>query len=110
ELFLWVQVLHSMDVPARRDLMFSLVSSLTLITAGAVLSVSLSFAPWLVVWAVAALVSLVLAYRRQLDALPGLRGPGAAVADRPAGLVRPVVAVVAVVALLGTGALLVVPA
>jgi transglutaminase-like putative cysteine protease len=114
ELFLWVQVLHSMDVPARRDLMFSLASSLTLVTAGGVLSVSMGFAPWLVVWAVAALTSLVLAYRRQLDALPALAGAGAGAgptpAERTASLVRPVVAVVAVVTLLGTGALLVVPA
>jgi transglutaminase-like putative cysteine protease len=112
ELFLWVQVLHSMDVPARRDLMFSLASSLTLVTAGGVLSVSMGFAPWLVVWAVAALASLVLAYRRQLDVLPALGGTGAAAtaAEGLAHVVRPVAAVVAVVALLGTGTLLVVPA
>jgi protein-glutamine gamma-glutamyltransferase len=109
ELFLWVQVLHSMDVPARRDLMFSLVSSLTLVTAGGVLSVSLGFAPWIAVWAVAALTSLVLAYRRELAVLPAL-GPTTGRAERPTTLVRPVLAVVAIVALLGTGTLLVVPA
>ncbi|HEV3353967.1 MAG TPA: transglutaminaseTgpA domain-containing protein [Acidimicrobiales bacterium] len=109
ELFLWVQVLHSMDVPARRDLLFSLVSSLTLITAAGVLSVSLGFAPWLIVWGVAALASLVLAYRRQLDEVPTLTNPVGA-AQRPARLARPVLAVVAAVALLGTGAFLVVPA
>ena len=31
ELFLWVQILHSLDVPARRDLLFSLLSSLILV-------------------------------------------------------------------------------
>jgi len=103
ELFLWVQFLHSLDVPARRDLMFSLASSLTLVAAGAVLSVSLGIAPWLVVWAVAAVTSLVLAYRRQLDELPALSP-----AKRP-NVLRPVAAVVAAVAVLGTGTLLVVP-
>jgi transglutaminase-like putative cysteine protease len=110
ELFLWVQVLHSMDVPARRDLLFSLVSSLTLVTAAGVLSVSLGFAPWLIVWGVAALASLVLAYRRQLDELPTLTNAVGGGAEHGARLVRPVIAVVAVVALLGTGVLLVVPA
>jgi transglutaminase-like putative cysteine protease len=104
ELFLWVQFLHSLDVPARRDLMFSLASSLTLAAAAAVLSVSLALAPWLVVWAVAAMTSLVLAYRRELDVLPAL-----APSTRQS-VARPVMAVVAVVAVLGTGTLLVVPA
>ena len=44
ELFLWVQVLHSLDVPARRDLLFSLVSSLVLMAVAGVLSISLSSA------------------------------------------------------------------
>jgi len=109
ELFLWVQLLHSMDVPARRDLMFSLVSSLTLILAGAVLSVSLSFAPWLVVWAVAALTSLVLAYRRDLAVLPALERMTTAT-DSAGNLLRPVLGVVVIVAVLATGALLLVPA
>jgi transglutaminase-like putative cysteine protease len=109
ELFLWVQLLHSMDVPARRDLMFSLVSSLTLILAGAVLSVSLDFAPWLVVWTLAALTSLVLAYRRDLAALPAL-DPTTPARRSPAGLARPVLAVVVIVGVLATGTLLVIPA
>src|SRR4029450_13328380 len=33
-LFLWVQVLHAFDVPRRRDLAFSMVSSTTLIGVG----------------------------------------------------------------------------
>jgi protein-glutamine gamma-glutamyltransferase len=58
---------------------------------------------------VAALASLVLAYRRELAVLPAL-GPATARSERAATLVRPVLAVVAIVALLGTGTLLVVPA
>ena len=34
ELFLMIQVLHSFDLPARRDLLFSLLSSLTLVLVG----------------------------------------------------------------------------
>ena len=74
ELFLWVQFLHSLDVPARRDLLFSLVSSLVLVAVAGVLSITLSFGTWLAIWACAAVVSLVLGYRRELAALPPL-GP-----------------------------------
>ena len=42
-LFLWVQVLHSFDVPRRRDLAFSMVSSVILIAEAGVLSISLTF-------------------------------------------------------------------
>ena len=40
-LFLWVQVIHAFDLPARKDLSYSLVSGLILIAVGAVLSTSL---------------------------------------------------------------------
>ena len=72
ELFLWVQVLHSLDVPARRDLLFSLLSSLVLIAVAGVLSVSTALGPYLLVWAVAALASLVLSHRSELDEKPQL--------------------------------------
>ncbi|HVM10452.1 MAG TPA: DUF3488 and transglutaminase-like domain-containing protein [Acidimicrobiales bacterium] len=75
ELFLWVQVLHSLDVPARRDLLFSLLSSLVLVAVAGVLSVSSALGPFLLVWAVAALVSLVLAHRSELGDRPQLEVP-----------------------------------
>ena len=53
-LFLWVQVLHAFDVPRRRDLGFSIVSSTTLIAAAGALSLTTSFLWFLVAWAVAA--------------------------------------------------------
>ena len=40
-LFLWVQVIHAFDLPARKDLSYSLVSGLILVAVGAVLSTSL---------------------------------------------------------------------
>ena len=42
-LFLWVQVIHSFDVPARKDLSYSLVSGMILVAVGAVLSTSLCY-------------------------------------------------------------------
>src|SRR5687767_1201290 len=42
-LFLWIQVIHSFDLPSRKDLAYSLVSGLILISVGAALSTSLWF-------------------------------------------------------------------
>ena len=52
-LFLWVQVLHAFDVPRRRDLSFSMVSSTTMIAVGGALALSTSYLWWLLAWAVA---------------------------------------------------------
>src|SRR5215217_6389977 len=40
-LFLWVQVIHAFDLPARKDLSYSLISGLILVSVGAVLTTSL---------------------------------------------------------------------
>jgi protein-glutamine gamma-glutamyltransferase len=66
-LFLWVQVLHSFDVPRRRDLAFSMVSSLILIAEGAALSLTTSFIFFLAPWAVLASVWLHLSSRPRAD-------------------------------------------
>jgi len=50
-LFLWVQMLHSFDVPRRRDLAFSMISSVILIAEAAVLSLTTGFLVFLVPWA-----------------------------------------------------------
>ncbi|HEX7168785.1 MAG TPA: transglutaminaseTgpA domain-containing protein [Acidimicrobiales bacterium] len=114
ELFLWVQVLHSLDVPARRDLLFSLLSSLVLMAVAAVLSVSSALGPFLLVWAIATLASLVLAHRSELAERPSLDVPlpSAAASTRAAGRksVRPVVAVVAMALALALAVFLVLPA
>lgn len=108
ELFLTVQAAHSFDLPARRDLMVSLLSSLALIMVGGAISTSLEFSAYLVVWAVAALTSLVLAHRQELAALP-LRLPPAAPARRGPGaggrrlppVARLVLSITGVVAMVG---------
>jgi len=111
ELFLWVQVLHSLDVPARRDLLFSLVSSLVLMAVAGVLSISLTYGVHLLLWAPAALAALVLAHRSELRDLPRLPAEAmAARANVALDVARPVALAIALVALVGTGAFLVVPA
>src|SRR5262245_12931660 len=52
-MFLWVQVLHAFDVPRRRDLAFSMVSSTTMIAVGGALALSTSYLWWLLAWAAA---------------------------------------------------------
>ncbi len=49
-LFLWVQVLHAFDVPRRRDLAFSMISSTILIAEAGALSLTTGFALLLVPW------------------------------------------------------------
>lgn len=53
-LFIWVQVLHALDVPRRRDLAFSMVSSTTLIAVGGALALTSSYLGLLLAWAVLA--------------------------------------------------------
>ena len=53
-LFLWVQVLHAFDVPRRRDLAFSMVSSVILMAEAGALSLSSSFGLFVAPWAILA--------------------------------------------------------
>ncbi len=87
-LFLWVQVLHAFDVPRRRDLAFSMVSSTTLIAAAGAVSLTTSFVGYLLGWAVLAAAWLWLSARPRPDevtppvslrrVVPGERPPRAA--------------------------------
>ena len=116
ELFLWVQFFHSLDVPARRDLLFSLLSSLVLMAVAAVLSVSPALGPNLVVWAAACLVALVLAHRSEVRALPRLvaaeveASGGPAAAWRRRNAVVTALGVLVAVSVLASAIFLVVPA
>ena len=115
ELFLWVQVLHSLDVPARRDLLFSLLSSFVLIAVAGVLSVTSALGPFLLVWTIASLTSLVLAHRSELRDRPQLEvhtpsQEPAARAAVAAGPLRPVLAVIAMGIALAVAVFLILPA
>lgn len=110
ELFLWVQLLHGLDVPARRDLMFSLSSSVTLVIVAGVLSVDTSYAIYLFAWGVAALAGLVLAHRSELAELRPLAPKGA---SRPSMAamrqLRSLPGVGVLILVLGAGLFLVLP-
>lgn len=66
-LFLWVQVLHAFDVPRRRDLAFSMVSSTTLIAMAGALSLTGGVISLLLVWAGLAAAWLWLSARPRPD-------------------------------------------
>ena len=112
ELFIWVQLLHAFDVPGRRDLMFSLASSAVLAAIAGVLSVSLAVAPL-----ARRLGSRVdrrararapeLARRRSRRSCRSTPAPGIGGVDL--GWMRPVVATIAAVVVLGAGLFMVVP-
>ncbi len=66
-LFLWVQVLHAFDVPRRRDLAFSMVSSLTLVAAAGALSLTTTYLWVDLTWALLAATWLWLSARPRPD-------------------------------------------
>ena len=67
DLFLWVQVIHSFDLPARKDLHFSLGASLTLMAIAGSLSQDTRFLAMLIVYFGLVVVSLVLGYRSEIS-------------------------------------------
>ncbi len=88
-LLLWLQTLHSFDVPARRDLLFSLLSSVILMTVAASFGQDLTYLVYLAVYAVAAVQALAHnAWQGAQEAAVAAPLPGAApgpVQGRPAG-------------------------
>ncbi|MCC5636237.1 DUF3488 and DUF4129 domain-containing transglutaminase family protein [Nostoc sp. CHAB 5844] len=66
ELLIQLQVLHSFDMPRRKDLGYSIVIGLILLGVAATLSQTLAFAPVLLLFLAIALPTLVLNYRSQL--------------------------------------------
>jgi transglutaminase-like putative cysteine protease len=78
-LFLWVQVIHAFDLPARKDLAYSLVSALILIAVGAVLSTSLWYGVFVLAFLLCssgALVQMNLSEARERAGLEVERGRG----------------------------------
>jgi len=58
-LFVWVQVAHAFDVPARRDLAFSLAGSASLMAVAAAQAIDLGFGVYVVVWLAFGLTALL---------------------------------------------------
>ena len=67
ELFLWVQVLHGFDLPARKDLNFSLGSSLTLMAVAGSISQDLRLVIFLVPYLGLIVASLALTHRAEIE-------------------------------------------
>ncbi|MBF2035228.1 MAG: DUF3488 domain-containing protein [Leptolyngbyaceae cyanobacterium T60_A2020_046] len=74
ELLIHLLVLHSFDMPRRKDLGYSIVIALILMGVSATISQTLSFAPMLLMFLAIALPVMMLDYRSRL----GLRGWGGA--------------------------------
>ncbi|MGH1393502.1 MAG: transglutaminaseTgpA domain-containing protein [Trichormus sp.] len=66
ELLVQLQILHSFDVPRRKNLGYSIVIGLILLGVAATLSQTLAFAPILLLFLAIALPTLVVNYRSQL--------------------------------------------
>ncbi|MDR9404449.1 MAG: transglutaminaseTgpA domain-containing protein, partial [Halothece sp. Uz-M2-17] len=66
ELLIQLQVLHSFDLPRRKDLGYSMVIGLILLGVAGTLSQTLAFAPLLVIFLFVGLPILVLDYRSRL--------------------------------------------
>ncbi|MDQ3963712.1 MAG: DUF3488 and transglutaminase-like domain-containing protein [Actinomycetota bacterium] len=67
ELFLWVQVLHGFDLPARKDLNFSLGSSLTLMAVAGSISQDTKLLFFLALYLGLAIAALVLSHRSEVN-------------------------------------------
>jgi len=65
-LLIHLQVIHSFDLPRRRDLGYSMAIGLVLLGVAATLSQTLAFAPWLVAFVVVAVPMLLYDYRSRL--------------------------------------------
>lgn len=104
ELFLWVQFLHSLHLPARRDLMFSIASSLVMLAVASVISTGMAIAFFLVLWMGGGLTSLFLAHSSRLRT-----GRSLADGDPPFGK-RKLAGPAAAVLCLSTVAFLIAPA
>jgi protein-glutamine gamma-glutamyltransferase len=76
DVFLLVQVLHSFDLPQRKDLNFSLGSSLALMAVAGTISQDLRFALFLAIYFIFVVAALTLGYRSEI-------------ADRAEGWMRP---------------------
>jgi protein-glutamine gamma-glutamyltransferase len=73
-LLIHLQVIHSFDLPRRKDLGYSMAIGLVLLAVAATLSETLSFAPWLVLFIALTIPMLWLDYRSRLQLSPGLPG------------------------------------
>lgn len=70
ELLVQMQVIHTFDLPRRKDLGYSMTIGLILISVAGTLSQTLTFAPLLLLFLTIAIPVLLLDYRSRLDLTP----------------------------------------
>ena len=70
ELLIHLQVLHSFDLPRRKDLGYSMVIGLILLGVAGTVSQTFAFAPFLLLFIAIALPTLILDYRSRLGLTP----------------------------------------
>jgi len=87
QLLIQLQVLHSFDLPRRKDLGYSMVIGLILLGVAGTLSQTLAFGPFLLVFVAIALPVLVLDYRSRLGLVfQGWKFRGADLAPKRLGI------------------------
>ncbi len=67
-LFVWIQVTHAFDVPARRDLLFSIVASAAFVAVASAQAIQTSFLVVVSVWLVLCVIALTLSWRSMAGA------------------------------------------
>ncbi|MCA9793746.1 MAG: hypothetical protein KC910_18170, partial [Candidatus Eremiobacteraeota bacterium] len=72
ELLIWLQTLHSWDLPARKDLNYSMLVALILISMGAVLTTQMTYLAYLSLFVVLAVTAIHLDHLSRLRQLAGL--------------------------------------
>lgn len=70
EYLIQLQVLHSFDLPRRKDLGYSMVIGLILIGVAGTLSQTLAFAPWLLLLLLLGIPTVILDYRSRMGLPP----------------------------------------
>jgi transglutaminase-like putative cysteine protease len=74
ELMVWVQVLHSFDLPGRRDLYFSVAAAVSMVAAGAVDALTDTYAWVVLAFGIAAALALRLGHLSELSDVYEVRG------------------------------------
>jgi transglutaminase-like putative cysteine protease len=62
-LFVWIQATHAFDVPARRDLLFSIVASAAFVAVASAQAIETSFLVIVLVWLLLCVVALALSWQ-----------------------------------------------
>jgi transglutaminase-like putative cysteine protease len=110
-LFVWIQLIHSWDVPALRDLLFSLVGSATFILIAAANAVDSGFFIFFGLWVFITFVNLVILWLSQIKIESTPNNPRfARYAESPVRAFLKAVISIMVGSLMALTAILVVPA